>query len=165
MKGLIILMMALTLLLTSCVTRETHLIPSNQPFGEFTGDHVNHSVTIEDVYENITGLTIGDYNFITAANSSFTIEKAGYYAVNGQFSFSDGANTEFHIALGTNGLRNKDCHTERKLGTGGDVGSCSFTCINYFNVSDVLTLMVENVDNVNDIEIHSLNFNVRRVSS
>lgn len=166
MKGFILIMMMVsTLLLTSCVTRETHLVPNNQPFGEFTGDHVNHTVTAKNLYENVTGLIIGDYNYVNLTNSSFIIQKAGYYATNGQFSFSDGANTEFHLAIGLNGVRQQDCHTERKLGTGGDVGSASFTCISYYNVSDILTLMVENVDNVNDIEIHSLNLNIRRIST
>jgi hypothetical protein len=40
------------------------------------------------------------------------------------------------------------------------VGSTSFTCIDYLVEGDEVTAMIENIDNTNNPEIHSINLNL-----
>jgi len=129
-------------------------------FGELTSRNAAVSITQKDAYFNVTGLDTFHVNGMRVGNNSLIVLNAGFYKIDSQFSFSDGANTEFHIALGVNGLREDHCHAQRKIGTGGDVGSASFTCIDKFSKYDVLTIMMENVNNTNDPTIQSINLNV-----
>jgi len=133
-------------------------------YAEMWGRQItNITISAPGVYENITGLVVGHISNVVFNSSKFIIVEPGIYKISSQFAFSDGANTEFHLAMGKNGIRDEHCHTERKIGTGGDVGSASFTCIDNVTTGDILTVMVENVDNTNDPEIHSINFNILKI--
>lgn len=156
----------LTLFMTGC-SNDPIFIKTNSPteiYGEMYGKEIGE-VQIDTIskYYNITNLTQGDISGVNYSNSKLIIDEAGVYAISSQFSFSDGANTEFHLGLGINGSRQDHCHTQRKVGTGGDMRSASFTCINSFNKGDIITVMIENVDNVNNPTIHSINLNIIKI--
>jgi len=161
-----ILLLALCSFCYGFFDRETLIITTtpNLIYGEMHGRDIGETIiTAQNTYYNIIGLTCGSSNGVNCSNSTLTIETAGHYQINSQFAFNDGANVEFHLALGLNSTRLNHCHTERKLGTGVDVGSASFTCIDPFNVGDKLTVMIENVDNTNNPDIQSINLNILRV--
>ena len=157
----------LTLFLTGC--SDDYIIINSNPydsavFGELVGRNIGETNIIsKDVYYNVINLTCGHSLNINCSNSELIIIEPGYYRIGSQFAFNDGANTEFHLALGINENRNEHCHTQRKLGTGGDVGSASFTCIDYLNTSDALTIMIENVINTNNPSIQSINLNLVKI--
>jgi len=167
MKSIKIIILGLSLLLlTSCTCKSVSIPPPVSTYGEMWGLEIGETIiTSINTYENITGLTEGELKGVTYSNDTLIIQKAGTYSINSQFSFNDGDNTEYHLSLGKNGNRLKHCHAQRKIGTGGDVGSASFTCIDMFDVGDNLTIMVENVDNTNNPDIQSINLNVVRLSS
>ena len=152
---------------SSCLSCKDYLIDvidNNKAYGELYGHEIGDTIiTNQSFYTNVTGFSNGDCFNTVAFNNTITILDQGVYHISAQFSFSDGANTEFHIAAGINGQRQIDCHAQRKIGTGGDVGSSSFTCIKELNATDIVTLMIENVDNVGDPEIHSVNINLVKI--
>lgn len=76
-------------------------------------------------------------------DDSITIIQTGIYDIAGQFSFTGGANIEFHIHLRIDGAE-QDEGTHRKL-SGQDVGSCSFVAQKSLTAGEVLTAFVENV--------------------
>jgi len=133
-------------------------------YGELWARNITISITTQKVYFNVTNLTQGEFNNVIITNDFIKILEKGVYAVNSQFSFSDGANTEFHLALGINGSRANDCHSQRKIGTGGDVGSASFSCFSTFSTGDKITVMIENLDNLNNPDIKSINLNINKIN-
>lgn len=76
-----------------------------------------------------------------ATSGTVTVRKGGHWRVGMQSSFSGVANTEYHIGVFRNDTELK-IETNRKLGTGGDVGSCSFVGIASLTSGDVLDLRV-----------------------
>ena len=76
-------------------------------------------------------------------NDQITINTGGTYKVCLQVSFSGTVSTMFTFHLRNNGVEVVQAGTTRTLGTGGDLGSCSFTQILNLSQSDVLTIYVE----------------------
>jgi hypothetical protein len=76
-------------------------------------------------------------------NDQITVGTAGVYHVVAQFSFSGAANAAFHLHLRNNTVEVPEIGTQRKLGAGGDIGSCSFTGLTSCSANDVLTVYVE----------------------
>lgn len=160
-KGFIIIIVILILFLILSLFAGIEPKEELAVFGELSARTEAMAIIIQkDVYVNVTGLNATHIQGVESDNESLTILTAGFYKIDSQFSFSDGANTEYHLALGRNGVRENHCHSQRKIGTGGDVGSASFTCIDEFMVEDKITIMIENVNNVQDPTIQSINLNV-----
>ena len=161
-----ILLFLIIIILSGC--NRTLYVPTDTDliYAEMQGQDLGIlNLPLASTYYNVTGLSLGHINDITYLDSTLTIEKNGTYSINGGFSFTGSSNTEYHIALGVNGIRLNHCHAERKIGTGSDVGNAGFTCIDYFNVNDVLTVMVENSDSAKSVTIHDINLNVVRVGA
>lgn len=138
----------------------------NMIYGEVWGKEIGDvNIISQGVYYNVTNVSLGETNGFTEADGKLTAKYSGIYSVNSAWSFSGSANTEYHLALGVNGGRQEHCHAQRKIGTGGDVGSSSLSCIDRFNAGDVITLMIENVDSATDPTIHSINLNVVRIGN
>lgn len=103
-------------------------------FGEiFVDDGVTaQTVPTGTTYTLLTAFTTdGESSNMTnaAASDKITITKAGKYKVQGSFSFSGTANSNWRIALFKGGVEESCIHLARKLGAGGDVGSASFSGI------------------------------------
>jgi hypothetical protein len=79
-------------------------------------------------------------------SDNITIATTGTYKIGFQNSFSGTSSTtfEFHLRVDTGSgdvEQDEGCH--RKLGTGGDIGSCSFPGILELTAGDILTIYVE----------------------
>ena len=139
---------------------------SNIAFAEVQGHLIGETQLSEDVYSNITNLSLGSYKlftFNTSGNHELIVGLSGTYSVTAHLSFDGSANSEYHLSLGVNGIRDSHCHARRKIGTGNDVGSVSFTCLDFFDLNDALTIMVENVDNDGEINVRDINLNLVRI--
>lgn len=84
----------------------------------------------------------------------------GVYSFNYHMSFGGGATVEYHMSIGVNGIEKDECHGARVIGTGGDVGNMGGSCLLYLSAGDVVTVMVENEDNTQDITISDLSVNM-----
>ena len=104
--------------------------------------------------------------FNASGKGELTVQMDGVYRIQSGWSFSGQANTEYHIAVGINFIRNEECHGERVIGTGGDVGSApTAPCTLDLNKDDTINLMIENVDNAADAVISDIGLNILRVGN
>jgi len=78
-------------------------------------------------------------------NNQITVLTTGVYLCFVQISFAGQSSTEFHGHLRVNGNEQVE-GWHRKLGTGGDVGSASFTALKVLNANDILTIYIESDD-------------------
>ena len=83
------------------------------------------------------------------SEAKITFLERGVYGVWGQFSFSGDANTAFHIHIFKNSSITQG-GTNRKLGAGGDVGSCSVTGLGTFEKGDFIVPKVHVVTGQGD---------------
>ncbi len=67
----------------------------------------------------------------------------GLYLALTQFTFSGTLNTTFEFHLAVDGVETPGGGCKRKLGTGGDVGSCSFPCLIALVSGEEVTVQVE----------------------
>ncbi len=135
-----------------------------QVYGEMWGMDIGDvDILSSDVYFNVTNLTEGLNKNVIFFNDSLIIQIPGVYKVSSQWSFRDGANTEFHLSLAIDDVQNDKCHAERKIGTGGDVGSASYTCLLNLSKTNVITVVIENVGNTNNPAIDNIQFNIIRI--
>lgn len=136
----------------------------NMIFGDMYGNDIsNTTLGGQGVYTPIQNYNGSLTNGVEFSNDNLTIQVNGTYKISASISFSGKANNEYHIAMGIDGTRDINCHAERKIGTGGDVGSAAFTCIKPLNESHVISLMVENTDSSTAPQIHDINFNLLRI--
>ncbi len=120
-----------------------------------------------NVWENITNFTNTKLNgFSFANNQSLTSQFSGVYGIDYSISFADSANSELGFVVGINGVEQNQTRSQRKIGTGGDIGNTGGTGIIELNVGDVVTLMARDENNpVADITISSSNFKIVRVGN
>jgi len=144
-------------------------ITANNFYGEIYGVNIGEVIIASSgVYYNITNTTSGlnnGFTFNSSGQGELTTEKAGVYSVTSQMSFSDGANTLFHITLGINGVGQNKCEGGRKIGTGGDEGSASYTCFINLNIGDKINAMIVNEDNTNNPTINRVQLNLVRIGN
>ena len=69
------------------------------------------------------------------------------------------------LILGIDFNKQDKCHTERVIGTGGDVGSASYTCLINLLIGDSINLIIENVDSTANPTIHNLQLNALRIGN
>jgi hypothetical protein len=140
----------------------------NQIYGEIWGKDVGVVSLSAGIYTNVTNITYGLINGMTqniTENSDLTIQVGGVYQVTSQWSFSGSATNEYHLSLTINHIQQDKCHSERKIGTGGDVGSASFTCFIDVSVGDYIIPVIENVGASNSATIHDLQLNLVRIGN
>lgn len=95
---------------------------------------------------------------------NLTVQREGVYMLDFHTSFSDGANREFHISIGVDGVaQHTECHSARKIGTGGDVGSMSGNCLLSLSPGDVVSLLVENEASSTSVFVMDSSFSVVKV--
>ena len=142
----------------------------NMIYGNLNG-HDAGTIVIDSslVYHNITNISISRNNgfiFNQSGEGELTAQFDGTYRIQSGWSFSGQANTEYHIAVGINWVGNIECHGERKIGTGGDVGSAvTSPCTLEINAGDKINLMIENVDNTANAVISDIGLNILRVGN
>lgn len=116
---------------------------------------VTNQGSITSTPAKITGFAAdGPASNMTPAHGSdqITVGVSGKYLLNAQMSFSGTASKTFVIRAYVDGvITTIGC--QRKLGTGGDVGSCSFTGILTLAATEVVTLYVSSSDGGTDFLI------------
>lgn len=144
--------------------------------GNFTGnnyyaeawakDSAISNVVSQSVYVNITNMTNSKVNgFDYDGNGTFVSLIDGLLSVNSQFAFSGNANQEYHLRFVVNGVGADNCHTRRVIGTGGDVGSASITCLCPVSIGDMINVQIENVDSTGSPSIADVNLNLVRIGN
>lgn len=101
---------------------------------------------------------------VTPAHGSdqITASIAGKYKINAQLSFSGTASKTFLIRAYVNGvITTIGC--QRKLGTGGDVGSCSFHGFLALTAGQVVTLYISSSDGGTDLLLVDGQLSLKRV--
>lgn len=147
--------------------------------GNFTGNQIYGGMGVSndagfevdlitiDVYENITNFTSTRLNgFSFSNNQSLTAQVSGVYEVTYDVSFADTANSQLGFNVGINGVPATFTHSDRKIGTGGDVGNTGGNGIIELNVGDVVTLMARDENEpVADITISASNLKIIRIGN
>lgn len=95
-------------------------------------------------------------------DDSITVTVAGKYKVEGQFSFAGTASKTFRFRVRVNGVEST-IGCSRKLGTGGDVGSCGLNGILDLAASDIVTVYVDSTDGGVEIIVHDAQLTLTRV--
>lgn len=145
-------------------------ITGNSIYGGLTGYHIGDvPISASGVYFNVTNVSqqlSNGFAFNLSGEGELTVQIPGVYELLSGWSFANSANTEYHIAVGINWVRDMDCHGEAKLLIGGDVGNAATSpCTKRLEVGDKVNLMLENVDNANDPTIHSIGLTVKWVGN
>lgn len=97
------------------------------------------------------------------ANNQITVGVAGDYVIKFQMSFSGTASRTFLFRARVNGAVSV-LGCSRKLGTGGDVGSCSFEGSLILAADDVVTVYVESTDGGSSITSVDAQLQLNRAS-
>jgi len=116
----------------------------------------NESTPIPDpgIYYNITNnMTASFLNGFKQNNGFLIPETSGWYEAHISLSFTGSVGNEYHISLGINGARQLNCHAAQTFGATGRIVSVSNACPVYLNEGDNLSLMVENVDSSDGINV------------
>jgi hypothetical protein len=147
----------------------------NQTDGNLTGNMIYAegygidigvvSMASAGVYYNITNFTMGESNGVAWGGNGSVIPPRGLYKVDGSYSFSGSASQEYHIAVAKNNVVEPQCHAERVIGSGGDVGNAGVTCFVRVDGDDWLNTQIENMDSAGDPTIHNINFNMWRIGN
>jgi len=131
--------------------------PTNIPVA-YGGIHCHDNSTPQSIptgatYTKITAFTDAGLNYkLTCAADSMVAIVEGDYLFSGSFSMTSGTNNVVCIgSLFVNNTEYDNIHFSRKIGTGTDIGSASFTGIAHLEAGDVLTFRVrhDNVGSVN----------------
>jgi len=116
-----------------------------------------------------TGFTdngVGSGITVDAANDKFSIDITGTYLITAQFAFSGTLNATFElqptIISDSPVTPLPGTKTERKLGTGGDVGSCSLTGLASLTAGDEVGIYINGTAGA-DIDTHNAQFTLHRV--
>ena len=112
---------------------EDHVPPQNLPVA-YAGAYVTGGVaniTLGTVPKKLSSFTAATPTFnaeISIVGAVATVSHSGVYKVDFQSSFTGSTGSIYTIRLYKNGIPSSFA-VSRKLGTGGDVGSCSFTSL------------------------------------
>lgn len=123
-------------------------------------------IALTDTYVKIGGdevMVSGLLNGMTHSNGTTTVTNSGVYKASASISSSGGNAKEYHYTIAVNNAEQGNCHIARKMGTGGDVGAISVSCLLNLSASDVVTLMVENVDDDVDVTINNCNLTLEYI--
>ncbi len=135
-------------------------------FGEMNAKDTTITFPFTGIYYPITDMNAGHLRGFSSTDGNLIAHYDGNYLLTSQWSFSGGANTEYHISFYKNGTTQlAHCHAERKIGTGGDVGSASVTCIEPLNAGDYICMSIENATNTQSADIHDATTNITRLSN
>ena len=104
--------------------------------------------TIGTTYTDITlfdtdGLETAGVADADVANDRIVIEQSGRYAVTYAIGFSGTGNSEWTVQVAIDGTGEEVCRQRRKLGSGGDVGAISRTCLVDLTATDAVTLQAQ----------------------
>lgn len=103
-------------------------------------------LTLQDVYYPFTWFDTGSLSSDMTVNTTtdtITVLQKGVYKVDFSVSFAGTLSETFELSAFVNDTEDKGMDIQRKMGTGGDVDSASFTGITRFNVNDVLSVRVK----------------------
>lgn len=128
-------------------------------------DNVTAETTTDATPRKIAAFDIdGESNrtTVSAASGTITIVEAGTYDIFGHISFNATLSKTFKVqaykdttAIGV--------PLERKMGTGGDVGSASFCARNVLEVGDVISAYHWSTDGGTDLTARQISLTVTRV--
>jgi len=136
---------------------------SNESLGELYDQTDVISTATTGHYYTLTGGTSGQSISSTIDDSVITITQAGTYLVNFSCSFTHATNnTVIHICHFTNDVEDTNIETERKIGTGGDIGCVSGTGLVVLAANDVCKIKAKST-NTGNLTINHSNFNIIKI--
>lgn len=108
-------------------------------------------------------VSFGDVTADSTTDDDITVTTAGTYLVDFSCSFSGTASATFTATAHVNGSPDTTASFTRKLGTGGDVGSASFTSLIALSASDIVTVWVKADAASKTFTVHSACLRVTQV--
>jgi len=121
------------------------------------------SIGVADTYYTFrkfqTDLTINT----TLTDSTITTTTSGYYKICNSSSYTHGTiSTIIHHSVFVNDVEATQIETQRKIGTGGDVGNSSNSGILFLNTGDIVKIKFR-ADNTGTITVSHMNFHIFRL--
>ena len=143
-------------------------------FGNHAGLYVHSGTTAQTGVSTSTLLTCFSVDgadgvesgclTLDRANDKITASVDGVYAVFFQCGFSGSVATEYHFHAQKNGSTHmNELGTHRKIGTGGDVGSCSMLALVTLSANDFLQIYVE-ADSSANVTVEDAQFYMMKVA-
>jgi len=146
-------------------------MPSMKTWNNYGGLYVEDGSTAEDTTDatprKIAGFTTampnGDNSTISTSTDDISVVGAGDYLVTSQISFSGSLSKTFIVEIYVEGVAT-DIKCERKLGTGGDVGSASVCGIVTLAANDSVSLYHSSTDGGLTFTLQNGQFTLTRLS-
>ena len=132
----------------------------------YTNTGITKATSVAGTYYVLTGLTTDGFNNVTLTDSTLTVAADGAgvydvsYSVNG--ITHDINNTTIHVSAFVDGVESV-IEGERKIGTGGDLGSFSASGQLTLSNSSVVDFRVK-ADNIGTVSIGHANFSITRIN-
>lgn len=121
-------------------------------------------LTVEDQYENITGLSNTYSKGITPYNGGAKINRTSMYHLTGSISFNGGNSGEYQFNLFVNDVAEDACGSLRSTDTSAK-GVMSINCLIQLNADDLVKMKVRDTTApVQDANIYLLTFNMIEVT-
>lgn len=137
----------------------------NLIYGEINAMDITVPIPSANTYFPIPDANTGLVNGFTYTDTNLTATYNGVYQITSQWSFSGGVTNEYHLSLRKNSTPETKCHSERVLGSGGDVGSASYTCLVRLAIGDIITPIIENATAGNNAVLHDFQLVAVRVGN
>lgn len=119
------------------------------------------------VFVNVTGINTSRTSRMNfTANNKLEVLETGVYHITFGISMSDGANKQFGLSVGVGGVNNHNngCISHRQMGTTGDLGSMSSSCILHINSGQVVSLMIEGESTpISNAELHDASITLIKI--
>lgn len=173
------------LLLASCsydVVDITHVIDSNlNVTGNLTVDQtIYYNVDFAEAYynnisnpliQNLTGVNqwtimegflINHYEGVILNDNNYSIQivKPSYYKIAAHIAFSGGNSGDYELSVFVNETQNTHCTLYRSTSS-SSIGSASFSCIDYYDAGENLTIRVRDTSSpAQNPSFYFINFNM-----
>lgn len=148
----------------------------NSVYGEmwnYTSAGWNFDIDMNNVYYNLTNLTIGELNGFSFEDntqenggSNLITQVDGLYIMSMSLSFSSenvGGLYGISIAHDFDPDTHRNCYARRNAAT--TTGNVGITCIMDLHVGDKVVIMVENENTNRDMTIYTVNLNIVRIGN
>ncbi len=123
----------------------------------------NIGITLVDTDSKITGMIAGPLrNFTFQNGSELVCTKAGLYTFNWSLSETDGNNRIFEGGIAIDGIRDDSSVASRKLGN-NDLGSQGGTLQRVLAIGEIVSMVVRNTTDDNDMTVLAANLGLHRL--
>lgn len=147
-------------------TTVSGLLAAGDAYGTISRNATGGSQTISTAYQKIDQFDTNGVSSNTTpdqANDKITVDVTGIYEVAFGCSHTGANNTVYTIAIHVDGVEQANIRTQRKLGTGADVGSSARTGILSLTAAEEVDLRVKADSGTPAFDVESIGLFVHRI--